>query len=114
MDADLYDEFGNYLGPDLEDSDASSAEEEEDAGEWIEEQNVTVTEPMALDGITGAWPPYECCFGVDVWSVAAVALFECSAQSRLLWMVRSHGCASLVALIADSQRVSAGTVIMRP
>lgn len=56
MDADLYDEFGNYLGPELEDSEADSDEEEEEAPNvWDnqEELNVTTTEPMALDGITG-------------------------------------------------------------
>ena len=33
MDPDLYDEFGNYVGPDLESEDDSSEEEREDRDE---------------------------------------------------------------------------------
>jgi U5 small nuclear ribonucleoprotein component len=30
MDADLYDEFGNYIGPDLDDSDDELADQDSD------------------------------------------------------------------------------------
>ena len=33
MDPDLYDEFGNYVGPELESEDESSEEEKEDVEE---------------------------------------------------------------------------------
>lgn len=36
MDGDLYDEFGNYIGPELE-SDQSSAEEEEEEADLEDE-----------------------------------------------------------------------------
>ena len=38
MDGDLYDEFGNYIGPELE-SDESEAEEERDSDQEFEDQH---------------------------------------------------------------------------
>ena len=38
MDGDLYDEFGNYIGPELE-SDESEAEEERDSDQEFEGQH---------------------------------------------------------------------------
>jgi U5 small nuclear ribonucleoprotein component len=54
MDGDLYDEFGNYIGPDVDDSDEEDSEEEDvPAGAWDNDvEQITVSEPMALDGIT--------------------------------------------------------------
>lgn len=41
MDPDLYDEFGNYIGPDLEsDSDVEDDEEVEDENEFSQEDEV--------------------------------------------------------------------------
>ena len=37
MDPDLYDEFGNYVGPDLESKDETNSEEEEGVGGGQEE-----------------------------------------------------------------------------
>lgn len=58
MDADLYDEFGNYIGPDIQDSDHDSDDDDEADAEtaWDDAantENVTTAEPMALEGITG-------------------------------------------------------------
>lgn len=53
MDTDHYDEFGNYIGPDVDDSDEEESDEEVPAGAWDDDvEQVTATEPMALDGIT--------------------------------------------------------------
>lgn len=56
MDDSLYDEFGNYLGPDLEDEDLEM-EEEEDTYEEEEEEHVQEDEQqqqeqalMQIDG----------------------------------------------------------------
>ena len=43
MDAELYDEFGNYLGPELDDSDEDVSEEEEEEEE--EEERGTAEGP---------------------------------------------------------------------
>lgn len=57
MDDQLYDEFGNYLGPDLESEDESSEDERGEAElAWdanVQHENVTTAEPLALDGFTG-------------------------------------------------------------
>jgi len=47
MEADLYDEFGNYIGPELESDEESEEEEEaneEDAIEYVSE--VVLIEPQ--------------------------------------------------------------------
>lgn len=60
MDDQLYDEFGNYLGPDLESEDESSGDERGEAElAWdanAQNENVTTAEPLALDGFTGVQP----------------------------------------------------------
>ncbi len=40
MDENLYDEFGNYIGPDIPDVDIENISEEEQEIRSIEEQNV--------------------------------------------------------------------------
>jgi len=48
MDENLYDEFGNYIGPDLDDDDASG-------DEWLEPMSkvtTTITSLQRADSIT--------------------------------------------------------------
>ena len=42
MEADLYDEFGNYIGPELESDEESEEEEEADEEDAIEYVSVVV------------------------------------------------------------------------
>jgi 116 kDa U5 small nuclear ribonucleoprotein component N-terminus len=46
MDESLYDEFGNYIGPELPDSEDESEESEEDEEEDIEPEDVTALVSM--------------------------------------------------------------------
>jgi 116 kDa U5 small nuclear ribonucleoprotein component N-terminus len=46
MDESLYDEFGNYIGPELPDSEDESEESEEEEEEDIEPEDVTALVSM--------------------------------------------------------------------
>ena len=55
MDPDLYDEFGNYVGPDLESEEDSSEEEREDRDEeerMDDEEDQVITHVIKWNG---AW-----------------------------------------------------------
>lgn len=45
MDGDLYDEFGNYIGPELESDDSSEGEEDEDQNLQDEVCYIIITPP---------------------------------------------------------------------
>eukprot|EP00123_Amoebidium_parasiticum_P017643 comp23931_c0_seq1/m.42255 comp23931_c0_seq1/g.42255 ORF comp23931_c0_seq1/g.42255 comp23931_c0_seq1/m.42255 type:complete len:133 (-) comp23931_c0_seq1:2772-3170(-) len=52
---DMYDEFGNYIGPDLDESEDDSDEEQneiEAAWEAQQEPQILTTAPMELEGVT--------------------------------------------------------------
>eukprot|EP00124_Ichthyophonus_hoferi_P006096 Ihof_evm1s1199 gene=Ihof_evmTU1s1199 len=51
---DMYDEFGNYIGPDLESESDSESDQNEVEAAWDEQQEpqLLTTEPMALEGVT--------------------------------------------------------------
>eukprot|EP00956_Cyclotella_meneghiniana_P036811 scaffold130736_cov89-Cyclotella_meneghiniana.AAC.1 len=51
--ADLYDEFGNYIGPDLDSSDDSSSDEEDDNDNNIPSDASEVSD-MSRDGTSRA------------------------------------------------------------
>lgn len=59
MDDSLYDEFGNYLGPDLEDEDLEMEEEEDNTFEEEEEEHVQQEQDeqalMQIDGKHKPW-----------------------------------------------------------
>ena len=59
MDPDLYDEFGNYVGPDLESEEDSSEEEREDRDEEErmddEEDQVIYTRVIKWNGAWELW-----------------------------------------------------------
>ena len=56
MEADLYDEFGNYIGPELESDEESEEEEEadeEDAIEYVSE--VVLIDPQRKQTAVRSW-----------------------------------------------------------
>lgn len=48
MDDNLYDEFGNYIGPDVSDEEESEVEEEEYDRDQVDEEDV---QPMDVQGM---------------------------------------------------------------
>lgn len=60
MEADLYDEFGNYIGPELDSDEESEQEEEadeEDAIEYVSE--VVLIEPQGKKTVSDFWLVFE-------------------------------------------------------
>lgn len=51
MDQDLYDEFGNYIGPDIADEDDEGSEEGEGQGGWQREPSEDEA-PMEIEGLS--------------------------------------------------------------
>jgi hypothetical protein len=58
MDPDLYDEFGNYVGPDLESEDDSDSEEEqqreEEEGDGVDQEERQLDEEEAVQSMVAS------------------------------------------------------------
>lgn len=60
MDADLYDEFGNYIGPELDDSDEDNDDLEEEQDDEIDDDRQNQDEVARLRFLSFEIPCHMC------------------------------------------------------